>query len=729
MNSINQSKSSYYRLRSSDPISWHLMGPDPFKLAQTENKPLYLCLGYAAHTSCLSRDPELFKDPEIAEKLNQAFVPVLIDRDEFPDLDHYYQLLSRFYGVGGGHSLHVFLLPDLTPIFVCSGLEKYSIKTERPDGAPLELPGFRDVIEEVSSLFLRDQDRIKTQAQELHKYLQDFYFDTRKVEYQGHFPSPSSILAAVEQFSNKEEGGYGQAPLFPLANFFEWTIEQMLEGVVDKKFGDFTVKTLENMLCGGIMDHVRGGIFRYSKDKSWAIPNFEKSIHDQAALLKLLSKFSLIYPSGLVFEHIQSTLEYLESEMMDDEGQFFSSQAGISEDVEGLYFTYTLEEFQKMIEGAKEEFQKNHQKPCPLENDKILSWFEIVAEGNFERGLNIFRLPSPSQAQAFKDEIFTPEAQEFFYLLKKEGQKLRRKRIPPLTDPKGVASWNFYLTTALADVIQYCRVEAIHTKASNLLKKSLPGQFKSFLIHQENEDKKFTSIRHSNSLAHGPTYLEDFVYFAQSQIRLYEISADESFLLNFLQAMEVTTSEFFKEVDFSKLQERPFYPPMMAMIQAHPLAPQYPEALATLHDREIPSSLALFLGLCRRARLLLLHPPKKVREQVPAARLSEFLSWWQMNRQLYHAEALKNPLISSEALRSFTYPDHAYRVIKLPSMWIKNAEFIKFSSYFLHRFILAYHQENTDHWHIYQEEKEELSGVGPEDFIKALSAPQDPKKA
>ena len=164
------------------------------------------------------------------------------------------------------------------------------------------MSGFLQVLTELNRVFKEERPKAEENAAKVVEAINGGLIPKDRVQYEGHFPHPMAIMEAVKQFQDNDNGGYGLAPKFPTFAFYEWAVEQMMEGLIDKSFGDHIVQSLERMLMGGIYDHARGGLHRYSTDKEWAIPHFEKMLYDQAGLLRVLAKLSLIYPSPMVYD-------------------------------------------------------------------------------------------------------------------------------------------------------------------------------------------------------------------------------------------------------------------------------------------------------------------------------------------------------------------------------------------------------------------------------------------
>jgi len=509
-NRLKNENSLYLKQHADNPIHWYPWGPEAILKAKEQNKPIFLSIGYSSCHWCHVMAHETFNNDLAAEVINQNYIAIKVDREEHPDIDSYYQQAAQMFGKNGGWPLSVFLLPDLRPFFVGTYFPLNSAENVGP--------GFIDISRELARAFKEDQNQVLENAEKVFSHIISSPNISERVKFEGHFPSPIAIMQATKELRDEKNGGFGAAPKFPQFSFYEWALEQMLEGMIPKEHGEFIIKSLENMIFGGIYDHARGGIHRYSTDDQWLVPHFEKMLYDQAGFLKVLTKLSLIYPAPAVYDSIIQTLEYLESEMQSEAGYFFSAQDADSEGMEGIYFTFTEAEFEDALNKADQEDEK-----LSINMDKIKKWMNIKTNGNFEHGLNIITL-NPD----LKDEIYQQENWDLIRKARKALLAERSNRLPPATDNKGIASWNFMMISALADVIQYNQIEFIKRKASALLNTILEKNYSAFLVNSDQGMR----LRHVTTLPSSHPYLEDFVTFAESHLRMYEISANPIFKQN-----------------------------------------------------------------------------------------------------------------------------------------------------------------------------------------------------
>ena len=348
-NKLHLEKSLYLKQHAENPIHWYGYGDEALNKARKENKLIFLSIGYSSCHWCHVLAHESFEDEITAKYLNDKFVSIKVDREEYPDLDHYYQSACSLMTGRGGWPLTVFLTPEGKPFFAGT----YFAKVGRQG-----MPSFMEVLNHISDLYQKDPKAVELSADNLMNELKKPVVLEKKVEFKGHFPPPSAILNALKNYADAENGGYGKAPKFPHFSFFEWATEQILEGMVPKEQGQHIVESIERMMMGGLYDHAKGGIHRYSTDEKFMVPHFEKMLYDQAGLLKILPKLSQFYPSPLIFDGILQTLDYLRTEMISDEGYFFSAQDADSEGTEGLYFTFSKEEFEASFDDASEDQKK-----------------------------------------------------------------------------------------------------------------------------------------------------------------------------------------------------------------------------------------------------------------------------------------------------------------------------------------------------------------------------------
>lgn len=675
-NKLRFEKSLYLKQHEENPIHWYAYGEQALNNAKELNKLIFLSIGYSSCHWCHVMAHESFEDEETSKFLNENYLSIKIDREEYPDIDQYYQTACSLMTGRGGWPLTVILTPDGKPFF-CG--------TYFPKNAKQGMPSFMDVLTNIHEEWKKNPKQIEESAQNLFEAIKRPIKLEKKIEFNGHFPPPSAVLNALKNYQDSKNGGYGEAPKFPHFPFYEWASEQILEGMIPQEQGLHIVETIERMLMGGVYDHAKGGIHRYSTDNKFLIPHFEKMLYDQAGLLKVLSKLSQFYPSPIVFDSILQTIDYLKTEMISDEHYFFSAQDADSEGTEGLYFTFTKEEFEQSFEEAPPE-QK-------IKIDQYLKWFNISEKGNFEHGLNVLSL-NPEMKSHFYSQDGWQEVRE----IRRRLLDHRKMRIPPATDRKGLSSWNYLLISALCDVVQYCSIDVIQNQAFDLIKGTIEGCIKQF-IKIDSTGRHL--LKHSNTLEDQALYLEDYVNFSESQLRLYEITGNEIFKSNAIDSTEFILKNFVSEGE-------------IFVTSITKTTPGLTNLTSPLYDQSYRSAASTLVHLLSRLSVYKreFSPTEIFRDKYEG--LSQFV--------------LSNPIGHGEGLRALSYPLNIFRKVEVPFEWIERPDFLEIRSHFFSRFILDYHSRKDESFQICSAESCEVSSSGFENF-RELFKPKEESHA
>lgn len=672
-NKLSSERSLYLKQHAENPVHWWPYGEQALNKAKELNKLVFVSIGYSSCHWCHVMAHESFEDETTAKYLNEHFVSIKVDREEYPDVDHYYQTACSVMTGRGGWPLTVFLTPDGKPFFAGT----YFPKVGRQG-----LPSFMEIMKHITDLYKSNPQAISDSAETLMKEISAPQTLEKKVQFQGHFPPPSAVMNALKNFADAKNGGYGEPPKFPHFPFYEWASEQILEGMIPQELGKHIAESIERMLMGGMYDHVKGGIHRYSTDAQFMVPHFEKMLYDQAGLLRVLAKVSQYYPAPLVYDCILQTIDYLRTEMVDDTGYFFSAQDADSEGVEGLYFTFSNEEF---IESFKDAPESQRSKL-----DYYLKVFQITDKGNFEHGLNVISLNPEMKAEYYMQDGWQ-EIRE----IRRRLLEIRKFRMPPATDRKGLASWNFMLLSALIDVVQYCQIDVIQNEAFSLIQPTIEGCLKTFLVERDGRHL----IRHSTTLENQPIYLEDYVFFAESQLRLYEITGNQVFKTNAIESAEFTLKHF--------LEDGVLYQTALGTSTIE-------RQRAPLYDQSYRSPVTAFAGLLGR---LSVFKAEFRPETVFGEKFQDLIQY-----------TLTSPLGHGEGLRAFTYPQDIFRKIEVPMKWNEMSEFQEMRTHFFSRFVMDYHTRDDENYQICTREACEAQGTGFEKF-KSLFKVRDEKDA
>ena len=424
-NALARETSPYLLQHADNPVEWYSWCEQALTLARQQDKPILLSIGYSACHWCHVMAHESFEDADVAAVMNAHFINIKVDREERPDIDQIYQTAhSMLSNKSGGWPLTVFLTPDQQPYFTGT----YFPKTSR-----YQLPGFADLIPRVAQFYHEKKSELATQNSQLADALK------RTI------PEPSSTLNAntstiklafdsLESSFDFEHGGFGSAPKFP--NPADITLLVHQAKTVNKQAENMALQMLTAMANGGIYDQLGGGFCRYSVDARWNIPHFEKMLYDNGQLLFLYCDGWQMSKDARYQLIIEETIAWLQREMRDKNGAFYSSLDADSPDENG-----------HSAEGAFYVWQ-------PAEVKKLLTSEEFIVASQcfgFDRAHN-FEDPH-SNTQAWHPYLVRPAEHDEIVALKSAQTKLfeaREKRPHPGRDDKILTSWNALVIKGLA---------------------------------------------------------------------------------------------------------------------------------------------------------------------------------------------------------------------------------------------------------------------------------------
>ncbi len=442
MNRLADSTSPYLRQHAANPVEWYPWGEEALARARAEDRPILLSVGYSACHWCHVMAHESFEDPATAALMNEWFVNIKVDREERPDIDAIYQKVVQLMGQGGGWPLTVFLAPDLRPFY--GG-------TYFPPRATSGRPSFTQILQALSEAYRERRHEVERQAE---SFVEGFAELAGQVDEdaagRGHEVSLVGREALAEagrrildRFDG-EWGGFGRQPKFPNATALE-VLLCLARGEVRGDMslgtgvsaGEALRSTLEKMWRGGIYDHLRGGFARYSVDRVWLVPHFEKMLYDNAQLLGLYAEAAALWPAlALGREVAAECVDYLVADMRGPSGTFFAATDADSEGEEGRYFVWTAAEVAEVLGEARAR--------------RFGAVFGVTAGGNFERGASILHAPRPLAEVAAELGCEAAALHAEVEAARRELLARRYTRVPPLRDEKILTSWNALAVSGLA---------------------------------------------------------------------------------------------------------------------------------------------------------------------------------------------------------------------------------------------------------------------------------------
>ena len=514
---INET-SPYLLQHAHNPVNWYSWGEEPLKKAKKENKPILVSIGYSACHWCHVMEKESFEDKVVADIMNEYFINIKIDREERPDLDHIYMDAVQAMTGSGGWPLNVFLTPDAKPFY--GG-------TYFPPERVHNRASWKEILDSVIQAYQQRQNEIETQAENLTAHLlQSNTFGQNPIAGDYLFTPENAqvIFQSLMKTADKEEGGFGRAPKFP-QTFSILYLLRYYHFFKDEIALKQALLSLDKMISGGIYDQIGGGFARYSTDNNWLVPHFEKMLYDNALLVMVLSEAYQLTHNKDYYNVIIQTMDFIEREMMSDEGGFFAALDADSEGEEGKFYVWTKEEFDKIL---------------GTESELFCNYFNVSDAGNWE-GKNILHLSAKSKTflnhNSIDKEVFESKLKQ----CKKTLLQYRNRRIRPQLDDKILLGWNGLMNTA-------CSKAFAATGEKRF--RELAVQNMRFIFDKLSNNGTFFHT-YKNGNARHMAFLDDYAFLIQALIHLQEITGNGGYLLSAHKLTEVVTEGFSeKETSF-----------------------------------------------------------------------------------------------------------------------------------------------------------------------------------
>ena len=497
-NRLIHETSPYLLQHARNPVDWHPWGPEAKARAAAEDKPIFLSVGYSACHWCHVMEHESFENSDIAAVLNKYFIPVKVDREERPDLDEYYMLVTQMMTGRGGWPNSVWLLPDGTPWYA---------GTYFPPDDRFGRMGFKSLLLRLANIWTTRRTDVEAQARQIADAIRAHAGSGSDVRSGATLEALlEEAFAAWSDSYDLRHGGFGPAPKFPPHSTLALILYHTAR-TPNPALRALAEGTLDAMLLGGIRDHIGGGFHRYSTDERWLLPHFEKMLYDNAQLAQVYADAAR--GTGDASRRIEyeaaarETLDWMLREMTGSNGAFFSALDADSDGEEGRFYVWSHGEIAETL--------------GPDGSAAFCALYQIRPDGNFHdeatgraTGLNIPHLRNPLPLAA-REQM----AQARSMLLAR-----RARRVRPALDDKCLTGWNGLAIAAFAragmllDEPRY--IEAARRAARAILSDSVVG---GELMRVQRAGR-----------AHIPAFLEDVAAFAEGLLALHEADGDMHWL-------------------------------------------------------------------------------------------------------------------------------------------------------------------------------------------------------
>ena len=512
-NDLIKETSPYLLQHAHNPVNWHAWNEETLALAKKENKLILVSVGYAACHWCHVMEHESFENEETAKIMNDNYICIKVDREERPDVDQVYMNAVQLITGRGGWPLNCIAMPDGRPIWGGTYFPKKSW-----DG----------YLKQISKMYADEPQKLEEQANKL----------TEGVKYSGlvsyNLDKPvftkeglKQVVVNWEEHMDLKMGGRNGSPKFPIPNNFQFLLRYATQAK-DKKTMDYVNLSLTKMAFGGINDQVGGGFARYSVDDRWHVPHFEKMLYDNGQLVSLYANAYVATKNELYKETVYETTQFIERELMNEVGAFYSSLDADSDNEngeleEGAFYVWKKEKLKTLL---KDDF------------DLFAAYYNVNANGLWEHGnYNLIRTRSKEEfcsEHKINVAALTQKDKKWKALLLKE----RAKRVRPRLDDKTLTSWNALMLKGYINA---------YTAFGDKHFLDIALKNAHFIENMQRKDDGGLYRNYKNGKSNIDAYLEDYATVADAFISLYEVTLDEKWLQIAKQLTDYSFDHFFDD--------------------------------------------------------------------------------------------------------------------------------------------------------------------------------------
>ncbi len=486
-NRLQHETSPYLIQHKDNPVDWYSWCEEAFIRAKKEDKPIFLSIGYSSCHWCHVIAHESFDDVEIADILNRNFISIKVDKEERPDIDSVYMSVCQAYTGSGGWPMSIFMDANGKPFFAGTYYPKATLK---------------ELLVAIHNEWVNNKNELVKQAEKIIEHLKTENNSVRSADIQ----LAHTAVALFKRGYDRIFGGFGSAPKFPTPSNILFLLSYY-EKFNSSECLEMAERTLIQMYSGGLFDHIGFGFSRYSTDKRFLVPHFEKMLYDNALLILAYTKAYSVTKNALYLEIAEKTANYILREMTNNDGGFFSSQDADSDGEEGKYYTFTPNEIIDLLGREK--------------GGKFNKHFDITEKGNFE-GKSI---PNILQNDP-QDKTFEPYLKTIY--------DYRKKRFSLHLDDKILTSWNSLMISAMCELY-------VVSKKEEYLKAAKKAD--SFIQNNLCENNTlFVSYRENKRGVKG--FLDDYAGYIFALLKLYNATKEQEFLNHAKQLCDKVIADF-----------------------------------------------------------------------------------------------------------------------------------------------------------------------------------------
>ena len=516
-NRLAEEGSPYLTQHKDNPVNWQPWDETALEAAKAQNKPIFLSIGYSACHWCHVMEEESFEDDAVAERLNEDFIPIKVDREERPDIDSIYMSICQRVTGRGGWPLTAWLTPEGSPFYIGTYFPK------EPQG---QMPGLLDLLEKIAGSWNDPEERseMQTRAEQWADTARDKY-DTPDADGTGEAPGDDTLDSAVRtalRSVDDEYGGFGSdGPKFPQPGRLDLLLRAAgRSGTTDALTA--VTATLDAIADGGMYDHLGGGFHRYATDREWTVPHFEKMLYDNAGLPPLyLAGHQLTGDEGYA-ETVDETLAFVERELTHPDGGFYSTLDARSGDEEGSFYVWTPADVHAHLDDPAATL--------------FCERYGVTDGGNFERGTTVLNVSTTIDTLADDHDLTTDAVATKLSNACDTLFAAREERTRPPRDEKILAGWNGMMISAYADAARILDADYAESARDAL----------DFVTdHLLDSETGRLQRRFIDGDVAGEGYLEDYAFLARGAFDLYQATGDLQPLSVALDLAETIVSAFW----------------------------------------------------------------------------------------------------------------------------------------------------------------------------------------